>query len=91
MILHRRFIERADEREQTDHGDVGDLHAGVVDVVLDLDLAAELRLQGASYEDIARAGGGIRSTVAATRAACIMALASFSAAKLAALPLARGS
>ena len=30
---------------------------------------AALRLQGASYEDIARAGGGIRSTVAATRAA----------------------
>ena len=29
----------------------------------------ELRLQGASYEDIAKAGGGIRSTVAATRAA----------------------
>src|SRR6478736_7024175 len=29
----------------------------------------ELRLQGASYEDIARAGGGIRSTVAATRSA----------------------
>lgn len=29
----------------------------------------ELRLQGASYETIARAGGGIRSTVAATRAA----------------------
>ena len=29
----------------------------------------ELRLQGASYEDIARAGGGIRSTVAATREA----------------------
>ena len=29
----------------------------------------ELRLQGASYEQIARAGGGIRSTVAATRAA----------------------
>jgi imidazolonepropionase len=29
----------------------------------------ELRLQGASYEDIARAGGGIVSTVAATRAA----------------------
>lgn len=28
----------------------------------------ELRLQGASYEDIARAGGGIRSTVIATRA-----------------------
>jgi imidazolonepropionase len=29
----------------------------------------EMRLQGASYEDIAQAGGGIRSTVAATRAA----------------------
>ncbi|MEO8923309.1 MAG: imidazolonepropionase [Caldimonas sp.] len=29
----------------------------------------ELRLEGASYEDIARQGGGIRSTVAATRAA----------------------
>jgi imidazolonepropionase len=35
------------------------------------DRAAEFeqRLQGASYEDITRAGGGIRSTVAATRAA----------------------
>lgn len=29
----------------------------------------EMRLQGASYEDIARAGGGIRATVAATRQA----------------------
>ena len=29
----------------------------------------EMRLQGAAYEDIARAGGGIRSTVAATRSA----------------------
>jgi imidazolonepropionase len=29
----------------------------------------ELRLQGASYEEVARTGGGIRSTVAATRAA----------------------
>ncbi len=29
----------------------------------------ELRLEGASYEEIARAGGGIRATVAATRAA----------------------
>ena len=34
----------------------------------------ELRLQGASYEEIARAGGGIRSTVAATRAASSEAL-----------------
>src|SRR6056297_3984532 len=29
----------------------------------------EMRLQGASYEEVARAGGGIVSTVAATRAA----------------------
>jgi imidazolonepropionase len=34
----------------------------------------ELRLQGASYEQIAQAGGGIRSTVAATRAASSEAL-----------------
>ena len=34
----------------------------------------ELRLQGASYEEIARAGGGIRATVAATRAASDEAL-----------------
>jgi imidazolonepropionase len=34
----------------------------------------EMRLQGASYEDIARAGGGIRSTVAATRASSDAAL-----------------
>jgi imidazolonepropionase len=34
----------------------------------------ELRLQGASYEDIARAGGGIRATVAATREASDEAL-----------------
>jgi imidazolonepropionase len=41
----------------------------------------ELRLQGASYEDIARAGGGIRSTVAATRAASDEALFSSAAAR----------
>jgi imidazolonepropionase len=34
----------------------------------------ELRLQGASYEAIARAGGGIRSTVASTRSASDEAL-----------------
>jgi imidazolonepropionase len=34
----------------------------------------EQRLNGATYEDIARAGGGIRSTVAATRAASDAAL-----------------
>jgi len=45
----------------------------------------ELRLQGASYEDIARAGGGIRATVAATRAADDDAL--FAAARRRALAL----
>lgn len=45
----------------------------------------ELRLQGASYEDIARAGGGIRATVAATRAAGDDAL--FAAARQRALAL----
>ncbi|GAB4516982.1 MAG: imidazolonepropionase [Amphiplicatus sp.] len=34
----------------------------------------EMRLQGARYEDIARAGGGILSTVRATRAASVEAL-----------------
>jgi imidazolonepropionase len=34
----------------------------------------EMRLEGASYEEIARAGGGIASTVKATRAASIEAL-----------------
>ena len=42
----------------------------------------ELRLQGASYEDIARAGGGIRSTVAATRAASEDALFDIAAKRL---------
>jgi imidazolonepropionase len=45
----------------------------------------ELRLQGASYEEIARAGGGIRSTVADTRAASDEAL--FAAARARALAL----
>ena len=48
----------------------------------------ELRLQGASYEDIARAGGGIRSTVAATRAASDATL--FAAARQRALALMAG-
>lgn len=41
----------------------------------------EMRLEGASYEDIARAGGGIRSTVAATRAADDAALFAQAAAR----------
>ena len=45
----------------------------------------EARLQGASYEQIARAGGGIRSTVAATRAANDAAL--FATARARALAL----
>ncbi len=42
----------------------------------------ELRLNGASYEDIARAGGGIASTVQATRSASAEALYSASARRL---------
>jgi imidazolonepropionase len=45
----------------------------------------EQRLLGASYEDIARAGGGIRSTVAATRAASEAALYASAAARAQAL------
>jgi imidazolonepropionase len=41
----------------------------------------EQRLQGATYADIARAGGGIRSTVAATRAASDDTLFSLAAAR----------
>ena len=45
----------------------------------------ELRLQGASYEDIAKAGGGIASTVRATRAATAQELEQASATRLQAL------
>jgi imidazolonepropionase len=42
----------------------------------------EMRLQGATYEDIAKAGGGIRSTVSATRAASEDALFASASARL---------
>lgn len=42
----------------------------------------EMRLNGASYEDIARAGGGIASTVQATRAATAVALQASSGRRL---------
>lgn len=45
----------------------------------------EMRLQGATYEDIARAGGGILSTVKATRAASEAHLLDVSRARLATL------
>ena len=45
----------------------------------------EMRLNGASYEEIAAAGGGIRSTVAATRAASLEDLVAVSHPRLAAL------
>ncbi|NYZ11226.1 imidazolonepropionase [Azospirillum sp. RWY-5-1] len=45
----------------------------------------ELRLNGASYEEIARAGGGIRSTVTATRAATEEELVASADRRLAAL------
>ncbi len=77
-----------DASAQTEH----DLHGalvtpGLIDAHTHLvyggDRAAEFeqRLQGASYEDIARAGGGIRSTVTATRAASDDALFSSAAAR----------
>jgi imidazolonepropionase len=63
-------------RVRTEHGLGGALVTpGLVDCHTHLVYAGqrarefELRLEGASYEEIARAGGGIRSTVAATRAA----------------------
>lgn len=45
----------------------------------------ELRLEGATYEEIARAGGGIVSTVAATRAASVDDLVATAAPRIAAL------
>lgn len=45
----------------------------------------ELRLQGATYEELARAGGGIRSTVTATREAGEESLASAATRRLQAL------
>jgi imidazolonepropionase len=42
----------------------------------------EMRLHGAAYEDIARAGGGIAATVAATRAASLADLAAAAAWRL---------
>jgi imidazolonepropionase len=45
----------------------------------------EMRLQGRTYEDIARAGGGIMSTVRATRAATQDELAALAATRLRAL------
>ncbi len=45
----------------------------------------EMRLQGASYEEIARAGGGIVSTVAATRALSVEELVAVSLPRLDAL------
>lgn len=42
----------------------------------------ELRLNGATYEEIARAGGGIASTVKATRSATVQELQTQSAARL---------
>jgi imidazolonepropionase len=45
----------------------------------------ELRLKGATYEEIARAGGGIRATVAKTRAASVNELFTSARARLACL------
>src|SRR3954464_4020439 len=67
------FPANADTAERIDCGG-GGVTPGLVDCHTHLVLRGnpphefELRLKGASYEEIARAGGGIVSTVAATRA-----------------------
>ena len=66
-------LAAADVQEHDLHGAL--LTPGLIDAHTHLVYAGEragefeLRLQGATYEEIARAGGGIRSTVQATRAA----------------------
>lgn len=82
----------ADRNCPTVEGDVIDAHGalvtpGLIDAHTHLVYAGErtaefeARLEGASYESIARAGGGIRSTVAATRAASDGALFNAAAAR----------
>ena len=78
-------IQAAIQAEHNLHGAL--VTPGLIDAHTHLvyggDRAAEFeqRLQGASYEEIARAGGGIRATVAATRAASDEALFSSAAAR----------
>jgi imidazolonepropionase len=75
--LARRLPRHLPHVEATEEHDLGGalVTPGLIDAHTHLvyggDRAAEFeqRLQGATYEEIARAGGGIRSTVAATRAA----------------------
>jgi imidazolonepropionase len=70
---HSDFPSDADAAERTDRAERW-ITPGLVDCHTHLVFGGnrahefELRLQGASYEEIARAGGGIVSTVAATRA-----------------------
>jgi imidazolonepropionase len=79
IVWTGRHTELPAERARLPH-EVQDLHGmlvtpGLIDCHTHLVYAGqraaefELRLQGASYETIARAGGGIRSTVASTREA----------------------
>ena len=82
------FESRADE---VIDGQNGWISPGLVDCHTHLVYAGsrarefELRLQGATYEEIARQGGGIRSTVAATRKANARGLFNQSAPRLLAL------
>ena len=89
--------ERAAPRELTEgarrtlDGEGGWVTPGLIDCHTHLVFAGtragefEMRLRGVSYEEIARAGGGIRSTVAATRAASTEALCEASSARVQAL------
>ena len=86
--------ERAAPRELTEgarrtlDGKGGWLTPGLIDCHTHLVFAGtragefEMRLQGVTYEEIARAGGGIRSTVAATRTASTEALCEASSARV---------
>ncbi len=92
-IGKRHEIPRAVESNAVEiyDGDSGWITPGLIDCHTHLVYGGsrarefELRLQGATYEEIARQGGGIRSTVAATREADDESLFKQSALRLASL------
>lgn len=73
FVGSRMDVAAAFDARQTHDGEGGLLTPGLIDCHTHLVYGAnrarefEMRLQGATYEDIARAGGGIMSSVRATR------------------------